>query len=188
MTERLLFLGFALIAWPHLQGSAAAPISEELAFTYNFGSLVTSHTYAAPGRYTATVTTTDNGSKTGSDSETFEVVTAMHFGDLDGAGTATPAPGPRRSQSPCIQPITRHSRMHVSAGCGTMARPPSARRAVMAGAPFRKIGFGKRRRACRSTSSTSNSARRRTPVARITTRMATAMDDSSLWRRNRRAT
>src|SRR5262245_26692493 len=38
MTRRLVFLGFALIAWPHIQASAAAdPISEELAFTYIYG-------------------------------------------------------------------------------------------------------------------------------------------------------
>jgi PKD repeat protein len=157
MMRRLFFLGFALIAWPPLQGSAATdPISEELAFTYiygrggdgattgwgptcatptvdlnqppivsfkttcsdltctfdasasfdpdgtiehvtwsfgdgtyGFGSLVTSHTYAAPGSYRITVTATDRRSGTGSSSETIEVLTRMHTGDLDGAGAAT---------------------------------------------------------------------------------------------------
>jgi dipeptidyl aminopeptidase/acylaminoacyl peptidase len=57
--------------------------------TYGFGSLVTSHTYAAPGSYRITVTATDRGSETGSSSETIEVLTRMHTGDLDGAGAAT---------------------------------------------------------------------------------------------------
>src|SRR4030095_13903708 len=78
-----------------------------------------------------------------------------------------------------------HGDTFVDGLFGMMARPPYARRALMAGALFRRIEFGKRRRAYRSTSSTSNAAGSRTPVARITTRMATAMDDSSLWRRNR---
>ena len=63
--------------------------------TWRFGDgadgfgVVTSHTYAAPGSYTVTVTATDRGSETGSYSETIEVVTPMHIGDLDAAGTAT---------------------------------------------------------------------------------------------------
>jgi dipeptidyl aminopeptidase/acylaminoacyl peptidase len=57
--------------------------------TDGVGGLVTSHTYAAPGSYTVTVTATDRGSATASYSETIDVLTRMHIGDLDGAGTAT---------------------------------------------------------------------------------------------------